>query len=265
MHSIYALGLKIDTLSLSQVKKPLASFLASGRFHQIATVNPDFVMLARKDKHFQDVINDVDLALADGVGIHLPAFLQGKELKERIPGSDLTEYLLAYAATYGHSVFLLARADGLSSAAQTKAALLRRFPKLSVRGCDVNTSSPQALKKALGKVRGEIVLSNFGAPLQDTFLAELRTLPESGTRIAMGVGGTFDFFTRKQTRAPFLVRKFGLEWLWRLLLQPRRRLKRTFNYVVVFSLLCLAENILTPWKRRESPHPLRGFFTLPKL
>ncbi len=264
MQTINALGLKIDNLSLVDVRLRLAEFFASDRFHQIATVNPDFVMVARKKEDFQEIINAADLSLADGVGIHLPAFLQGKELIERIPGSDLTEYLLAYAQEHHHDVYLLARTDGLSSYEETRAALLHRFPKLIVHGCNVDIHSEQAQTTALENVRGSLVLANFGAPAQDTFLARLRSYPESGARIVMGVGGTFDFYTHKQTRAPKLVRQFGLEWLWRLLLHPRR-MKRTWNYVVIFSLLCLGEGLMTLWKKYDPTGTWRSIFQLPRF
>jgi len=243
MQTINALGLKIDNLSLVDVRLRLAEFFASDRFHQIATVNPDFVMVARKKEDFQEIINAADLSLADGVGIHLPAFLQGKELIERIPGSDLTEYLLAYAQEHHHDVYLLARTDGLSSYEETRAALLHRFPKLIVHGCNVDIHSEQA---------------------QTTALENVRSYPESGARIVMGVGGTFDFYTHKQTRAPKLVRQFGLEWLWRLLLHPRR-MKRTWNYVVIFSLLCLGEGLMTLWKKYNPTGTWRSIFQLPRF
>lgn len=241
MDTISALGVKINNISLIEAKHRIAGFLYSARFHQVATVNPDFVMVARKNEKFLSVINNADLSLADGVGIHIPAFLENKTLKERVPGADLIDYVLAYAQEFNFSVFLLARADGLSSYAETKSAMLRRFPWLKISGCDVDIYSHESLEETLKKVRGAIVFANFGAPLQDIFLSQLRSLPKSEARLVMGIGGTFDFLTGKKRRAPLLVRNIGLEWLWRLILQPRRRLKRTFNYVVIFSLLCVWE------------------------
>lgn len=246
MVTINALGVKIDNISLVEAKYSIARFLRSKRFHQIATVNPDFIMTARKNKDFFSTINNADLSLADGVGINIPAFLENKNLKERIPGADLIDYILAYAQECNYSVFLLARADGLSSYAETKSAMLRRFPWLKISGCDVDIHSQKSLDKTLQKVKGHIVFANFGAPLQDVFLSQLRSFPENGTRLVMGIGGTFDFLTGKKLRAPLFIRKMGFEWLWRLILQPRRRLKRTFNYVVVFSLLCIWESFQRP-------------------
>ncbi|MEP7162258.1 MAG: WecB/TagA/CpsF family glycosyltransferase [Candidatus Moraniibacteriota bacterium] len=247
-----ALNVRVDNLSLSRAKRMLARFVESGQYHQVVTVNPDFVMLARKNTIFQNVINEADLSLADGVGLNLPAFLQGIELKERIPGSDLTEYLLAYAQEKQLIVFLLARADGLSSYVETKAAILQRYPRSIVRGLDVNTHSQEAINHALAVTHGNIILCNFGAPEQDIFLARLKQVPDSDALIGMGVGGTFDFLTGKLRRAPLIIRRLGLEWLWRLILQPRRRLKRTFNYVVIYSLLCMREAFVAFWNERVS-------------
>lgn len=241
MASINALGVKIDNVSLPGAKRCVARFLDTPYYHQVVTVNPDFIMIARKSKHFLSAINGANLVLADGVGLHLPAFFQGKKLKARIPGVDFSDYLLAYAQEMGLEVFLATRSDGLSSYVETKAAILTRYPHLIITGCDVNIHSPQALEAAQKKVRGDIVFANFGAPAQDIFLSQLRSIPNQKIRLGIGVGGTFDFWTGKQTRAPVFIQKIGMEWLFRLILQPRRRFKRTFNYVVVFSWLCLLE------------------------
>ena len=196
-------------------------------------------MTARKNDHFRSAVNGADLVLADGVGINLPAFLQGEKLNARIPGVDFSEYILAYAQEMDLEIFLAVRNDGLSTYVETKAAILIRYPRLRIHGCDVDIHSSRSLANAQRKVRGDIVFANFGTPIQDIFLSQLRYLPQQTIRLGIGVGGTFDFWTGKQTRAPIFIQKIGLEWLFRLILQPRRRFKRTFNYVIVFSLLCL--------------------------
>ncbi|MDQ5902146.1 MAG: N-acetylglucosaminyldiphosphoundecaprenol N-acetyl-beta-D-mannosaminyltransferase [Patescibacteria group bacterium] len=241
MATIQALGIKIDNVSLLRAKRLVSRFLSTLHYHQVVTVNPDFIMTARRNKEFRSAVNGSDLVLADGVGIHLPAFLQGKKLSARIPGVDFSEYILAYAQEMGLHIFLATRNDGLSSYVETKAAILVRYPHLNIHGCDVNIHSQRSLKNAQKKVRGDIVLVNFGTPVQDIFLAQLRYIPEQKVRLGIGVGGTFDFWTGKQTRAPIFIQKMGMEWFFRLILQPRRRFKRTFNYVVVFSFLCLWE------------------------
>lgn len=243
METIDALGVKINALAPERVFSLIEKYLLSSRYHQIATCNPDFIMAARKNPEFKNVLNTVDLALADGVGIHLPAFLQGKTLPGRIPGADLTEYVLAFAEKNRLTVSLLARRDGLSSAQETKEALLHKYPNLLIRGRDVDIRSLEDMDQALEETDSHIVLANFGAPVQDIFLSRLRILAAQGKkiRLAMGVGGTFDFITGKQKRAPLFFRKAGLEWLWRLALQPVRRSKKTFNYVVVYSFLCFRE------------------------
>ncbi len=239
METINALGVRIDNVSLLRAKRLVSRFLSTTHYHQIVTVNPDFIMTARHDEYFRSAVNGADLVLADGVGIHLPAFLQGKKLNARIPGVDFSEYILAYAQEMNLEIFLATRNDGLSSYIETKAAILTRYPHLRIYGCDVNIHSSKFLINTQKKVRGDIVLANFGAPMQDVFLSQLRYLPGQTVRLGIGVGGTFDFWTGRQTRAPIFIQRIGLEWLFRLILQPRRRLKRTFNYVIIFSLLCL--------------------------
>ncbi len=240
MEKIDILGTHITPLSSHQAQAIASRYLSSGGFHQITTVNPDFIMIARKDKAFQEVINQSDLALVDGVGIHLPVFLQGKKLPGRVPGADFTESILAKTEEMGLSLFLLASNRGLSTAQETKKAILKKFPSLTITGCDVDPTSEKDLSHVLSLVKGQVVLANFGAPSQDLFLSRLRDVEFRDIRLVMGVGGTFDFLTGKQKRAPYMVRTFGLEWLWRLLCKPVRRFKRTFNYVVIYSILCIS-------------------------
>lgn len=243
MATINALGIKIDNVSLLKAKRLVSRFLSIPHYHQIVTVNPDFIMTARLNPFFRSAVNGSDLVLADGVGIHLPAFLQRKKLVARIPGVDFSEYILAYAQEMGLEIFLATRNDGLSSYVETKAAILTLYPHLKIHGCDVNIYSQRSLRNAQKKVHGDIVFANFGTPVQDIFLSQLRYIPHQTTRLGIGVGGTFDFWTGKQFRAPIFIQRIGMEWLFRLILQPRRRFKRTFNYVVVFSFLCLGTAI----------------------
>jgi len=80
-----------------------------------------------------------------------------------------------------------------------------------------------------------IVFANFGAPYQEKFLNSLKSAKNSKMRLVMGVGGSFDYLTGKIRRAPVFTRKIGLEWLWRLIQQPRR-IKRIWNAVIIFPI-----------------------------
>ncbi len=226
MH-IFRIG--IDNLSSADVLKQIEHWLTHEGFHRIATVNPEFLLLSEKNRAFRGALLSADLRVADGFGLRLPFFLAGETLIERIPGADLLPEILALAEEHRLTVGLMLDPGGLSSYELIKKSLLERYPDLSVA-----KFAPEYL---LGKLLApyHIVFCNYGAPLQEIVLAGLKSAP-GNIRLAMGVGGAFDFLTGKVARAPKFLRNAGLEWAWRLWQQPKRW-RRIWNAVVIF-----------PWK-----------------
>ena len=223
------LGVTISSLSHQEISSLARGFLTEPRFHRIATVNPEFLLLAEKNAAFKQSLMDADLRVADGFGIVLTAFLQGKKLT-RFPGADLLSEILCLAQEQKLLVYLALRQGGLSSYQETKVALLKKYPALVVHGSEIEVA---ALKNWDLTIRNSvIILCNFGAPEQELFLQmKQHCFPEA--RLAMGVGGSFDYLTGKLPRAPKLLRICGLDWCWRLALQPKRW-KRIWNAVIVF-------------------------------
>lgn len=214
----------IDNLTRKEVLKCIEIFLDEPRFHQIATVNPEFLLEAKKNKPFRKVLESCDLRIADGFGITLVSFFTRERLKCRFPGADLMEEILCIAEEKKLSVYLAVRKDGLSSFDEVKNALTEKYPAVRVYGSnDVDMKDTKNC---------EIVFCNFGSPTQEIFLSRLRQQTKS-VRLAMGVGGSFDYLTGKQKRAPRWMQSVGLEWFWRLLQQPWRW-HRIWNAVILF-------------------------------
>lgn len=228
-------GVLIENYSREEILAQVRLFLAEPKFHRIATVNPEFLVLADCNPTFKQALLSADLCVADGIGIVLAGLLHGKKIV-RFPGADLLHEILTLAERDGHSVFLAIRQDGLSSYEEIRAALLKKYPHLEVAGESyiAENFSPISL---IAYPASSIIMCNFGAPQQEVFLEGLRNNPGK-VRLAMGVGGSFDYLTGKQKRAPYIVRAIGLEWLWRLILQPWRY-KRIWNAVVVFPMKVL--------------------------
>jgi N-acetylglucosaminyldiphosphoundecaprenol N-acetyl-beta-D-mannosaminyltransferase len=179
------------------------------------------------------VLNTSDLNIADGAGLHLACWREKVCLKGRFPGIDLMRAILSYAERHKLSVFLVARQDGLSTWKATATAIHRQHPKLKISGTFAHAGA-RDFGKVYTQARGyDIIFCNFGAPEQEYFLEGLREQPGS-IRLAMGVGGSFDYISGKIQRAPVCMRTLGFEWLWRLIRQPRRW-RRIWNAVVVFS------------------------------
>lgn len=232
------LGIRIDNLSKKEAFEKIEKFLVGKKTRQIVTVNPEFIVRAQNDDRFKKNVNDADLNLSDGIGIKLAFWRFGKNLKKRIAGADLMWYILDIADRRNLKVFLLANEEGLSSWQDTAECINKVYPNLSIYGENANISWSyfnSAHNKKMYDFKGSSILfCNFGAPYQEKFIASLKKA-DTGIKLAIGVGGGFDFVSGKIARAPRWLRAYGLEWLWRLTLQPNR-LKRTIRAVIIFPI-----------------------------
>ncbi len=223
-------GVPIDNLSQSAILHTIEHWLLQDGFHRIATVNPEFLLLAHSHPKFRQVLQSADLRIADGVGINFPFWLAGENLIARYPGADLLQDILRLAEEKQYGVALALYEEGLSNPEKIKTALLAQYPKLQIEMLSLR--APETSKAM-------ILFCNYGAPLQELYLETFRTR-NTNFRLVMGVGGAFDFVTGIIPRAPKWMRLFGLEWLWRLMQQPSR-FKRIWNAVVVFPIKVLSQ------------------------
>lgn len=234
------LGVRVDNLSRREIRERVLGFLREDRFHQITTVNPEFILEAQDNSEFKNILNSCDLNIADGFGIRCAFWRFGRHLKTRLAGADLLQEILKVAERKNLKIFLAINKDGLSSFEEIKGAILKKHPRLDLSGEDLDVSNTKCQIPAspAGRLNTDyqILFCNFGAPHQEVFINSQKY---AKIRLAMGVGGSFDYFTRKARRAPVLVRQIGLEWLWRAC-QPqswrykRQRLKRVWRATVVF-------------------------------
>ena len=227
------LGVPLDVLTKAELKERLLDILLYRRRRQIVTPNPEFLLAAQTNPEFLSVLRDAALALPDGIGLKFAAWLKGVNL-HRFTGANTVNGLLNFAASKKMKVAILNRRDGLSSNEVIRTALYIRHPELRVfiEAVEKNNLNYQSVR--LEKFRPDILFVGLGAPEQDIIIPGLlKKIPS--IRLAMGVGGTFDFLTNKLNRAPALLQKIGFEWLWRLLIQPSRW-KRIFQATVIFPL-----------------------------
>jgi N-acetylglucosaminyldiphosphoundecaprenol N-acetyl-beta-D-mannosaminyltransferase len=202
--------------------------MKSGQPACIATANVDFLMQAWRDPELQRILLEADLVLADGMPIVWSSGRFGPRLRQRVTGSDLVPKLAAACAREGLRIFLLGGAPGVAVAAAQK--LKANHPGLIVSG---TFSPPKAdilelphgdILAQLKEAQPHLLLVAFGAPKQEKFInLHVRAWP---VPLAIGVGGTLDFLAGAQKRAPVLLQRLGLEWIWRLGTDPGRLFKR---------------------------------------
>ena len=226
------LGVKIDNLDKKEILEKVESFLVSDSFHQIATVNPEFILRAGEDAEFKTILNNCELNIADGFGIKLAFWRYGKNLQCRMAGIDLMLEILKIASEKNLKIFLAASSRGLSSWELTRDAIHKLYPSLEIDGDNIDIKNLSYKPKAESY---KLVFCNFGAPNQEKFLNNIKN---DRIRLAMGVGGSFDYLTGKVPRAPKFMRQIGLEWLWRLFVQPNRW-KRIWNSIIIFPIKVL--------------------------
>ena len=221
-------GVLVDRVDQDGATAALEGFLADGRSHQIVTVNTDFLRLAGQDPSYRAVLNQADLAVADGMPIVWLSRLRGEPLPERVAGIELVEESCRLAARDGVGVFLLGAAPGVAESAGQE--LMIRHPGLRIAGvlspsfADWSAEEERRMVDAIRAAGRCILFVAFGAPRQDRFIAA--HLAEISAPIAIGVGCAFDLIVGTKRRAPAWMRRSGLEWSWRLAQEPRRLAKR---------------------------------------
>ena len=187
---MHLLGIDIDTLKRTELLGRVERWLSEeSGFHRIATVNPEFLLLAREDALFRQSLAAADLRIADGFGIVLAFRFRGARV-ERFPGADIMEALLEMANTQHLSVFLAVREGGLSTYEEVRSAMLKKYPDMAIGGADIDSRRASIDGNVYGirDAKYDILISNFGAPEQEIFLESFRAQP-GGIRIALVVGG----------------------------------------------------------------------------
>jgi N-acetylglucosaminyldiphosphoundecaprenol N-acetyl-beta-D-mannosaminyltransferase len=230
------LGVRADDVTWDETLAWVEGFIADGRPHQIATVNPEFVMAARRDPEFRAIINNAALAIPDGVGLLWAGRLLGQPVRERVTGSDGVPRIAERAAVKGWRLFLLGAAPGVAE--ETARRLVVRYPGLKIVGTYAGSPAVEeetAIVDLVRRARPDVLFVAYGHPRQDKWIA--RNLDRLGVPACMGVGGAFDFIVGVQSRAPAWMRRIGLEHLYRLLRQPWRWRRQVDVYH--FGLLAL--------------------------
>jgi N-acetylglucosaminyldiphosphoundecaprenol N-acetyl-beta-D-mannosaminyltransferase len=221
MGSIRVLGVRVDELDIEGTLDRIEELLAAGGHHLVATVNPEFVMLAQRDPEFRRLLEGAALCLADGWGVTWAARRQGRPLPARVTGVDLVPALAERAALKGWRLFLLGAAPGVAE--EVAQLLTAQNSALLIAGSHAGVAGPEGDDESLRLIAAahpDIVLVAYGAPRQEQWIVRNLTRLEAG--VGIGVGGTFDYLSGRVRRAPAWMRRAGLEWLYRLLRQPWR-------------------------------------------
>jgi N-acetylglucosaminyldiphosphoundecaprenol N-acetyl-beta-D-mannosaminyltransferase len=219
--AIQILGVRIDNVSTNEMLDALVHFVDQGGPHQISTVNTEFLMAARRDPEFADVLQRTALNVPDSVGILWAARWLGSPLRERVTGSDGIYHVARLCAQRGFRLYLLGAGPGVAQ--QVANHLRSRCPGLIICGAESGSYTRAQERAIVARVCAagtDVLLVAYPSVPQEKWIA--RNLARTGAAVGMGVGAAFDFVAGVQRRAPLWVQRLGLEWLYRLLGEPRR-------------------------------------------
>lgn len=237
---ISVLGVNIDPLTKSEALAEIRHRLRSGEKTFIVTPYSESLVTAQKDSEFRQILNSADISLPDGIGVlwaakYLESRIQNHEsriwtlaktllailfrpsyiripIPEKISGSEFVWDLAGLAAENGYSIFLL---GGFGDTAERAADTLKaKIPNLRIAGV---SNTPDA------KIEGDLLFVALGPVRQEKWIA--RHLPKLPIKLAIGLGGTFDYLAKKRPYRPKFWATRGLEWLFRLLTQPWRAIR----------------------------------------
>ena len=236
------LGVKIDNLKLEDIIQQIDLWLKGERQYLIATVNPEFIIETLNNPEFKNVLNHTALSTCDGAGLVWAAKTLNQQKLIRVTGVDLVEAMFQHQPADNWKFYLLGGEVGVAEAVQKK------YQATAIVGAE---SGGRLLKdqwlledndKIITSIKNSganILLVAFGQVKQEMWIHKnLPLLPN--IKVAIGIGGTFDYLSGLVPRAPLFLRRLGLEWLYRLITNPKRA-QRIWNATVGFSWLVLKE------------------------
>lgn len=230
-------GVRIDNLAVADLDMRLEAWLEVEGAHVVVTPNAEFLLQAMNEPAFAKLLNRSDVAIADSVSVQFAAAaLWDERLTHRIPGVDLLERLCAISAQRGARVLLLGGAPGAAAAASR--ILAHRHASLDVVSIDPGHIDWQATSFANGVTGQRLAVDDdlvarinalaprmvavaLGQHKQEQYIEQARAHCPS-VRIWIGIGGALEMISGQRRRAPRTMRHLGLEWLWRLMIEPRR-------------------------------------------
>ena len=238
------LGVRVDCINLDDALSRIEEFIKAGKTHQIVVVNAAKVVKAQKDAYLRQIIEDADLSGADGVPIVWVSRLLGKPIPGRVNGTDLMERLVERAAQKGYRIFFF----GAEEAVVRRVVKIYRekYPSLQVAGYRngyFGADEEREIAENIGNSKADILFVAFGTPKKEHFIRDHKSI--LNVPVVHGVGGSFDVIAGKTARAPQWMQNYGLEWLFRLIQEPRRMWRRylvtniLFVYYVLLAIIGL--------------------------
>ncbi len=221
-------GLPLARVTFREALGLCKSWLKESTPHHIITADATMVLEALDDARLKELLARAALIVPDGFGVVWAAHRLGMQLPERVPGCELAERLCIETADLGTRFYFLGGAPGV--AAEAAERLREKYPTLQIVGTRHGYYTEQEESEIVTEIvalRPDVLYCALGIPKQEFFIAKYAN--QLGAKLLMGVGGTLDVLSGRVKRAPRLFQNLHLEWLYRTLGQPRKRLPRALK------------------------------------
>ena len=238
--SVEVLGCPVTKLGLEDFVSVAEEFIRSGKPHYVAVVNVAKVVKMRSDKELEESIHSAHLIGADGIPLVWASRLLGNPLPGRVNGTDLMFRLLEKANEKGYRIFFFGASEGVLQ--RVLKEVRTEYPGVKISGFHHGYFTPEEESGIVSKIRtahADILFIAFGTPKKELWVKQY--LSAMDVPVVHGVGGSFDVLAGVIPRAPLWMQRNGMEWLFRLMQEPRRMWRRYLVTNVIFTILLLKE------------------------
>lgn len=224
MNRIELLNCPMDVASMGETVQLIDDAIAADSFTQHVVVNVAKIVNMQHDPQLDASVRECDIINIDGMGVVLGARMLGHDVPERVAGVDLFHELLDMSARRGYSVYLLGAKDDVVG--ETAKRVQQLYPGLKLAGYHHGYfwDDEETMVNKVRESGAQLLFVAITSPKKENFINRWRE--QLGVTFVMGVGGTFDVVAGKVKRAPVWMQKWGLEWLYRVIQEPRRMWKR---------------------------------------
>ena len=220
--AVHILDLPVHNVDMSMALDTIDAFIHQGSGpHHIITADASMMVMAQQDVQLRSIIANADLITPDSEGILWAARQQGKPLPERVSGVEIVERLCERSVSRNYRLYFLGAAPGI--AAKAKERMEAKYPGAQIVGTRDGFFGEEDLPNVLEGIRAcspDILCVAMGIPKQEKWIQAHREA--LNVSVLIGVGGTLDVLSETVKRAPLVMRRLKLEWLWRVISNPRK-------------------------------------------
>jgi len=219
--TVKILGVRVDRVTMNQAIERIESFIKNSDSHVVVTADSSGLYAQLKDRELHSIMEGADLVTPDSFGVVWAAKKMNEKVEGRVNGVEIMDRVCALSAQKGYRLFFLGASPGVAEQAAERMRL--KYPGTNIVGTRHGyfpSSDDAVVAEEIAPLKPDVLFVAMGIPRQEKFIASTKNIVKF--KVGIGVGGSFDVFSGNSKRAPKLVQKVNLEWLWRLIQNPKK-------------------------------------------